>query len=438
MNTLEQTTQLAIELIKQQQATDYEFSVDKTSGISTTVRLSEVETLKSHLGTSFGVKVYFGKNTGTATSLDFSKKSLKNTIESACLIAKYTQDDPFNGLAPRDRMAWQVPDLDLYYPWSLDAKQSIEIAKECEQVALEQSEIDNSDGAQLSSFEGESVYANSNGLIAKLKNSNHSLSCSLIAKRGDEMQTAYEYSVAIDSKDLTLPSEIGLEAAKLAQEKLGSRHLNPQKCPIIFTPRQSSGLFSQLLSALGGSRQFKKTSFLLDSLGKDVLPKTVSVYEDPLQVKTLGARAFDQDGVLKKKQFFIENGRVSSYIMGQYSANQLGLESTANAGGVSNCCIGANFDGGLAELTKDMGKGLIVTDLMGHGINITTGNYSRGASGFWVEHGEIQYPVSGITIAGNLKIMMRNIISVGSDVDNRSNLKVGSTLISEMTISGEG
>ncbi len=438
MNTLEQTTELAIELIKEHKATDYEFSVGKSSGVSTSVRLSEVETLTSHLGTSFSVKVYFGKNTGTATSLDFSKKSLKNTIESACLIAKYTQKDPFNGLAPRDRMAWQVPDLDLYYPWSLDARESIEIAKECEQVALEQSEIDNSDGAHLSSFESESVYANSNGLIAKLKDSHHSLNCSLIAKRGDEMQTASEYSVAIDSKDLTLPSEIGLEAAKLAQEKLGSRHLNPQKCPIIFTPRQSSGLFSQLLGALSGSRQYKKTSFLLDTLGKDVLPKTVSVYEDPLQVKTLGARAFDQDGVLKKKQFFIENGRVSSYIMGQYSANQLGLESTANAGGVSNCCIGANFDGGLAELTKDLGRGLIVTDLMGHGINITTGNYSRGASGFWVENGEIQYPVSGITIAGNLKSMMKNIVSVGSDVDNRSNLKVGSTLISEMTISGEG
>ena len=169
-----------------------------------------------------------------------------------------------------------------------------------------------------------------------------------------------------------------------------------------------------------------------------MLPKTINVYEDPLQVKTLGARAFDQDGVLKKKQFFIENGRVSSYVMGQYSANQLGLESTANAGGVSNCCIGSNFDGGLAELTKDMGKGLIVTDLMGHGVNITTGNYSRGASGFWVENGEIQYPVSGITIAGNLKSMMKDIVSVGIDVDNRSNLKVGSTLISEMTISGEG
>ena len=438
MNTLEQTTQLAIELIKQQKVSDFEISVGKSSGVSTTVRLSNVETLQYHLDTSFNVSVYIGKNKGQATSVDLSKASLKNAIESACLIAKYTQEDPFNGLAPSERMAWDSPNLDLYYPWNLDAKKSIEIAKECEQIALEQSEINNSDGAELSSFEGESVYANSNGLIANLKSSRHSLYCSLIAKRGDEMQTAYEYSVAIDSNDLTAPSKIGLEAARLAQEKLGSRHLGPQKCPIIFTSRQSSGIFSQLLGALSGSRQYKKTSFLLESLGNKVLPESISIYEDPLKLKTLGSRAFDQDGVLKQKQFFVEKGIVSSYLMGQYSANQMGLESTANAGGVSNCCVKSNFDGGITELTKSMDKGLIVTDLMGHGVNATTGDYSRGASGFWVENGEIKYPVSGITIAGNLKDMLKNIVSIASDVDFRSNLKVGSTLISEMTISGEG
>ena len=438
MNTLEQTTQLAIELIKQQKVSDFELSVGKSSGVSTTVRLSNVETLQYHLDTSFNVSVYIGKNKGQATSVDLSKASLKNAIESACLIAKYTQEDPFNGLAPSERMAWNIPNLDLYYPWNLDAKKSIEIAKECEQIALEQNEINNSDGAELSSFEGESVYANSNGLIANLKNTRHSLFCSLIAKRGDEMQTAYEYGVTIDSNDLTSPSKIGLEAARLAQEKLGSRHLSPQKCPIIFTSRQSSGLFSQLLGALSGSRQYKKTSFLLESLGSKVLPESISIYEDPLKLKTLGSRAFDQDGVLKKKQFFVEEGIVSSYLMGQYSANQMGLESTANAGGVSNCCVKSNFDGGITELTKSMDKGLIVTDLMGHGVNATTGDYSRGASGFWVENGEIKYPVSGITIAGNLKNMLKNVVSIASDVDFRSNLKVGSTLISEMTISGEG
>ena len=438
MNTLEQTTQLAIELIKQQKVSDFELSVGKSSGVSTTVRLSNVETLQYHLDTSFNVSVYIGKNKGQATSVDLSKASLKNAIESACLIAKYTQEDPFNGLAPSERMAWDIPNLDLYYPWNLDAKKSIEISKECEQIALEQNEINNSDGAELSSFEGESVYANSNGLIANLKNTRHSLFCSLIAKRGDEMQTAYEYGVTIDSNDLTSPSKIGLEAARLAQEKLGSRHLSPQKCPIIFTSRQSSGLFSQLLGALSGSRQYKKTSFLLESLGSKVLPESISIYEDPLKLKTLGSRAFDQDGVLKKKQFFVEEGIVSSYLMGQYSANQMGLESTANAGGVSNCCVKSNFDGGITELTKSMDKGLIVTDLMGHGVNATTGDYSRGASGFWVENGEIKYPVSGITIAGNLKNMLKNVVSIASDVDFRSNLKVGSTLISEMTISGEG
>ena len=438
MNTLEQTTQLAIELIKQQKVSDFELSVGKSSGVSTTVRLSNVETLQYHLDTSFNVSVYIGKNKGQATSVDLSKASLKNAIESACLIAKYTQEDPFNGLAPSERMAWDIPNLDLYYPWNLDAKKSIEIAKECEQIALEQNEINNSDGAELSSFEGESVYANSNGLIANLKNTRHSLFCSLIAKRGDEMQTAYEYGVTIDSNDLTSPSKIGLEAARLAQEKLGSRHLSPQKCPIIFTSRQSSGLFSQLLGALSGTRQYKKTSFLLESLGSKVLPESISIYEDPLKLKTLGSRAFDQDGVLKKKQFFVEEGIVSSYLMGQYSANQMGLESTANAGGVSNCCVKSNFDGGITELTKSMDKGLIVTDLMGHGVNATTGDYSRGASGFWVENGEIKYPVSGITIAGNLKNMLKNVVSIASDVDFRSNLKVGSTLISEMTISGEG
>ena len=438
MNTLEQTTQLAIELIKQQKVSDFELSVGKSSGVSTTVRLSNVETLQYHLDTSFNVSVYIGKNKGQATSVDLSKASLKNAIESACLIAKYTQEDPFNGLAPSERMAWDIPNLDLYYPWNLDAKKSIEIAKECEQIALEQNEINNSDGAELSSFEGESVYANSNGLIANLKNTRHSLFCSLIAKRGDEMQTAYEYGVTIDSNDLTSPSKIGLEAARLAQEKLGSRHLSPQKCPIIFTSRQSSGLFSKLLGALSGTRQYKKTSFLLESLGSKVLPESISIYEDPLKLKTLGSRAFDQDGVLKKKQFFVEEGIVSSYLMGQYSANQMGLESTANAGGVSNCCVKSNFDGGITELTKSMDKGLIVTDLMGHGVNATTGDYSRGASGFWVENGEIKYPVSGITIAGNLKNMLKNVVSIASDVDFRSNLKVGSTLISEMTISGEG
>ena len=437
MNPLEHTTQLVIDLINKNKATDFEFSIGKSSGVSTAVRLSKAETLQYHLDTSFDVSVYFGKSKGQATSVDLSKESLKKAIESACMIAKYTQEDPFNGLAPKDRMAWDAPDLDLYHPWNLDAKQSIDIAKECEQTALDQDEIDNSDGAELSSYEGETFYANSNGLVTNIRNTRHSLHCSLIAKRDSEMQTAYEYSIALDSNDLLSPSKIGQKAARFAQKKLGSRNLKSQKCPVIFIPRQSSGLFSQLLGALSGSRQFKKSTFLLNSLDQFILVNSLSVYEDPLQLKTLGARSFDLDGVLKSKQFFVKSGRVVSYLMGQYSANQLGLKTTANAGGASNCHVESNYDGGLEDLTKDMNKGLIVTDLMGHGINPTTGDYSRGASGFWVENGEIQYPVSGVTIAGNLKTMLKNIVHVGNDIDLRSNLKVGSTLINEMTIAGE-
>jgi len=437
MSTLEQTTQLAIDLIKKQQATDFEISVAESSGVSTSVRLGEVETLQYHLDTSFDINVYFGQNKGHASSVDLSEKSLQKAIESACLIAKYTQEDPFNGLAPKERMAWDVPELDLYHPWDLDAKYSIELAKECEASALDQAEIDNSDGAELSSFEGTSFYANSNGLIAKAESTRHSLHCSLIAKRGSEMQTAYDYSSVLDAEDLLSAKQIGLSAAELAQQKLGSKSLKSQKCPVIFTSRQSSGLFSQLLSALGGSRQYKKSSFLQDSLGEIVLPEGMSIFEDPIQLKTIGARAFDQDGIAKQKQFFVERGRVASYIMSQYSANQLGLESTANAGGVSNCQVSTTFDGALDALLNEMHKGLLVTDLMGHGVNTTTGDYSRGAQGFWVENGKIQYPVSGITIAGNLKTMFTNISSVASDIDFRSNIKAGSTLISEMTIAGE-
>ena len=437
MRTLEQTTQLAIDLIKKQKATDFEIYLSESSGVSTNVRLGEVETLQHHLDTNLNINVYFGKNKGHTSSVDLSKQSLQKAIESACLIAKYTQEDHFNGLAPKERMAWEVPELDLYHPWDLDAKISINMAKECEAIALEQPEINNSDGAKLSSFEGVNFYANSNGLIAQIKATGHSLHCSLIAKRGDEMQTAYEYTSALDAKDILGASEIGLAAAKLAQQKLGSQKLKSQQCPVIFTPRQSAGLFLPLLGALSGSRQYKKSSFLQDSLGKIVLPETINIVEEPLQLKTIGARAFDTDGVAKQRQYFIEQGRVVSYIMGQYSANQLGLESTANAGGISNCQVSATLDGSLEDLINKMHKGLIVTDLMGHGVNTTTGNYSRGAQGFWVENGQIKYPVSGITIAGNLKEMLSNISTVANDIDIRNNIKVGSTLISEMTIAGE-
>ncbi|RUM76321.1 MAG: metalloprotease PmbA [Candidatus Thioglobus sp.] len=437
MPSLEQTAQLAIDLLKQYKVSDYEISLGSSSGVSTAVRLGEVETLQYHLDKNFEINVYIGQKKGHASSVDLSKDSLNKTIESACFIAKYTQEDPFNGLAPKDLMAFDVPDLDLYHPWDLDAQHSIDLAKACEEIALEQNEIDNSEGAEVSSFQGEGLYANSNGLIATQSSTRHSLNCSLIAKRDDDMQTAYEYTTALDANDLESPQQVGMKAALLAQQKLGAQSLASQKCPVIFTSRLSGGLFAQLLGALGGSRQYKKSTFLLNSIDKIVIPESLSLFEQPFAKKTLGAKAFDSDGVLKREQYFVENGRVKSYVMGQYSANQLCLKTTANAGGTNNVNVTANFDGGLDAMIKTMGKGLVVTELMGQGVNATTGDYSRGALGFWVENGEIQYPVSGLTIAGNLKDMLLGIEHVGTDIDQRSNLKVGSVLINQMTIAGE-
>ena len=436
MSSLEQTAQLAIDLLKQYKVSDYEISLGSSSGVSTAVRLGEVETLQYHLDKNFEINVYIGQKKGHASSVDLSKESLNKTIESACLIAKYTQEDPFNGLAPKDLMAFDVPDLDLYHPWDLDAQHSIDLAKACEEIALEQNEIDNSEGAEVSSFQGKGLYANSNGLIAMQSSTRHSLNCSLIAKRDDDMQTAYEYTTALDANDLESPQQVGMKAALLAQQKLGAQSLPSQKCPVIFTSRLSGGLFAQLLGALGGSRQYKKSTFLLNSIDKIVIPESLSLFEQPFAKKTLGAKAFDHDGVLKREQFFVENGRVKSYVMGQYSANQLGLKTTANSGGTNNVHVTANFDGGLEAMIKIMGKGLVVTELMGQGVNATTGDYSRGALGFWVENGEIQFPVSGLTIAGNLKEMLLGIEHVGTDIDQRSNLKVGSVLINQMTIAG--
>jgi PmbA protein len=437
MSSLEQTAQLAIDLLKQYKVSDYEISLGSSSGVSTAVRLGEVETLQYHLDKNFEINVYMGQKKGHASSVDLSKDSLNKTIESACLIAKYTQEDPFNGLAPKDLMAFDVPDLDLYHPWDLDAQHSIDLAKACEEIALEQNEIDNSEGAEVSSFQGEGLYANSNGLIATQSSTRHSLNCSLIAKRDNDMQTAYEYTTALDANDLESPQKVGMKAALLAQQKLGAQSLASQKCPVIFTSRLSGGLFAQLLGALGGSRQYKKSTFLLNSIDQIVIPESLSLFEQPFVKKTLGAKAFDRDGVLKREQYFVQDGRVKSYVMGQYSANQLGLKTTANAGGTNNVNVTANFDGGLEAMIKVMGKGLVVTELMGQGVNATTGDYSRGALGFWVENGEIQYPVSGLTIAGNLKDMLLDIEHVGTDIDQRSNLKVGSVLINQMTIAGE-
>lgn len=434
---LENTAQQAIDLLKKFNASDYEISLSSSSGVSTAVRLGQVETLEYHLDKSFDINVYFGNAKGHASSVDLSAAGILNTIESACQIAKYTQPDPFNGLAPKELMAFEVPDLNMYHPWDLDPEQSIDLATRCEAQALSHTDISNSDGAEVSSHQGESLYANSNGMMNRQKGARHSLSCSVIAKQGDDMQTAYEYTVALDAQDLQTPEWVGDGVSALASSKLGAQSLPTQQCPVIFSNRVSSGLFAQLIGALGGSKQYKKSTFLLNSIDQIVVPESINILENPLVSKTIGAKAFDRDGVLKRKQYFVKDGRVQQYVLSQYSANQLGLQTTANAGGVNNLIIEHQFSGDLDAMIKAMDKGVLVTELMGQGVNTTTGDYSRGATGFWVENGQIQYPVSGITIAGNLKDMLLGIVHIGSDVDYRSNIKVGSIMINQMTVAGE-
>jgi PmbA protein len=435
--SLENTAQLAIDLLKQHPISDYEIALGSSTGVSTLVRLGKVETLEYHLDKSFDISVYINGKKGNASSVDLSKTGLQKAIEAACLIAKYTQSDPFNGLAPKDLMAFNAPDLDLYHPWDLNPTLSIDMAKSCEAAALAQTGIDNSDGAELSSFQGSGLYANSNGLIATQKGTRHSLNCSVIAKDAREMQTAYDYTTALDSQDLQTPEVLGKNAAKLALEKLNSSAVNSQKCPIIFTSKVSGALFAKLLSALSGGAQYKKSTFLLNSLDALVLPDKISLLENPHAQKTLGAKAFDLDGVLKRRQYFVQDGRVKSYIMGQYSANQMGLKTTANAGGVNNIIVKHSFDESLTDLIKTMHQGLVVTEMMGQGVNGITGDYSRGASGFWVENGQISHAVSNVTIAGNLKTMLLGIESIANDVDYRNNIKVGSVLIKQMTLAGK-
>ena len=435
MTDLKSTVDLVIGLIKQAGIGEYEAQIGAASGISTAVRLQQVESLQKHLSQSFVISVYNGGKKGSASSVDLSKQGLAQAIEAAKTIAKYTSDDPFIGLADADKMAWQLPDLDLYYPWQLDAKHSIEMAKCCESAALDEQDIDNSEGAQLSSVEHQSYYLNATGLVAYAQHSSHTLSCSVIAQGKDEMQTAYDYDSVLDKNDLVQPQTIGSQAAIRARAKLAAGKLNSQKCAVVFSAELSASLLSTFFAAISGRRQYTKNTFLLNQQGKQVFPQWLDIEEIPHAKKTIGASAYDSDGVATQRKFIIKNGCLETYLLGQYAANQLGLETTANADGVHNCVISHNAKDQQA-LLRQMDKGVLVTELMGQGVNLTTGNYSRGAAGFWVEGGRIQHPLSGFTIAGILPEMFQRIVAVGADIDRRKTIKCGALLIDQMTIAG--
>jgi PmbA protein len=436
---LEDVVSFVLEEALRQGASQCEADANVSQGLGVTVRLGEVDTIEYQRDRGLGVTVYFGKRKGAASTADLSRQAVRDTVEKACAIARYTAEDPYAGLIEPEALARDIPDLDLDHPWALTPEAAIEIARQCEAAGLGvDARITNSEGGTVNSQRHTGVYGNSLGFLAGVSSTSHSVSCSLIAQQGDEMQRDYWYTTSRDPADLEAADAIGRIAGQRAVARLGSRKLTTRKAPIAFTPDMARGLFRSFTGAIRGAAQYRKASFLLDAAGTEVFPAFLQIYERPHIPKGLASNPFDDEGAATKDRDLVRDGVLDGYVLGSYSARRLGLKSTGNAGGVHNLIIatpGKALDS-QSFLTR-MHTGLLVTELMGQGVNGVTGDYSRGASGFWVEDGVVTYPVQEITIAGNLKQMFRDIVAVGSDVDLRGAIRTGSVLIGEMTIAGE-
>jgi PmbA protein len=384
------------------------------------------------------VSVYFGQQKGHASTSDLSPQALQDTVAAACNIARYTAKDEFCGLANADLMATHIPDLDLHHPWDISVDSAIELAKVCEAEALSvDARITNSEGAAISTYEGMFAYANTHGFNAGYASSRHSLSCSVIADDGqDNMQRDYWYSTARSSDDLESAEYVGRLAGERTVRRLGSQRIKTAQVPVMFDASLSSGLISHLISAISGGSLYRKSSFLLDSLGKQIMSPSVTIEEQPHLLRGLGSSPFDNEGVATHSRTLVKDGVLQGYVLSSYSARKLGMQSTGNAGGNHNLIVShgsLDFNG----MLKAMDTGLLVTELLGHGINMVTGDYSRGAAGFWVEKGVIVHAVEEITIAGNLAEMFKHIIAIGNDVLVQGSKQVGSVLIEGMTVAGD-
>ncbi len=420
-------------------ATQAEADVSLQKGLTTTVRLGEVETVEYQRDRGMGITVYFGRRKGSASTADLSPRAVAETVEKACDIARYTAEDDCAGLADPEELARDIPDLDLDHPWELAPEDAVETARACEAAGREvDRRITNSEGASVGSHRGVRVYGNSNGFLAGYPSTSHSVSCVLLAQNGEDMQRDYWYSSARDGRDLESAIEIGRKAGMRAVARLGARKLATQRARVLFAPEVARGLIGHFLGAVRGSSQYRKSSFLLGAAGQQVFPSFLQLIERPHIPKALGSAPFDNEGVATRNRDLVKDGVLTGYVLGSYSARKLGLKTTGNAGGTHNLLVESATGGiEIGALMRELGTGLLVTELMGQGVNGVTGDYSRGASGFWVENGAIAYPVHEITVAGNLKDMYRNIAAIGSDVDVRGGVRVGSVLVSEMTIAGE-
>ncbi len=442
LERLEALSQRLLERARAHGASQAEVSCSEETGLNVNVRLGDVETVESTRDRGIGVTVYFGQRKGSASTADLREESLEATVAQACAIARYTEDDEAAGLADAALMARPLangmfPDLDVWHPWTLEMDHAVDLALACEAAGREaDARIENSDGASVGSGESLSVYANSHGFIGRERETQHTIGCALIAGQGDGMQRDGWYSTALSHLELDDPASIGRKAAERTVSRLQPRSLATGEYRVLFSAEVARSLVGHLLGAVSGGALYRKASFLLDHAGQRIFPDWFAIEELPLLPHGLRSCAFDAEGVATKRSHLVRDGVLERYVLGSYSARKLGLQTTGNAGGVHNLQVKANA-GGFEDLLGGMRTGLLVTELMGQGVNGVTGDYSRGAAGFWVEDGVLAYPVDGITIAGNLKSIFAGIEAVGSDVDRRSHVGVGSILIGRMTVAGE-
>ncbi len=438
LTQLQEMSDRVLQLAKDAGASAAEAEVSLGFGQNVSVRMNETETIEYNRDKGVSVSVYFGQQRGHASTSDLSPQALYDTVSAACNIARYTAKDEFCGLADANLMAKKIPNLDLHHPWVLNVDQAIDLAKVCESEARGvDARITNSEGAAVSTYEGMFAYANSHGFNGGYATSRHSLSCSVIADDGqDNMQRDYWYSTARDAKDLETAQYVGRLAGERTVRRLGSQRIKTAQVPVMFDASISAGLISHLISAISGGSLYRKSSFLLDSLGTQVMSPHITIEEQPHLLKGLSSSPFDNEGVATYPRTLVKNGVLEGYVLSSYSARKLGMTTTANAGGNHNLIV-SHGDLDFNGMLKAMGTGLLVTELLGHGVNMVTGDYSRGAAGFWVENGVILHPVEEITIAGNLREMFKQIVAVGSDVLIQGSKQVGSVLIENMTVAGD-